>query len=136
MDTRPEGTIHLREREVVMWTYLLAIIPIFGILAAGIIYLTYQERSRTVVFHAKQAIAGQAGLLLVIIVIYLFYLFARLVGNVSPRLGIWFLTFDEWVLWLTFIAYACVCVYYAWRSLNGHDLEFPYIGARLRDRAE
>jgi len=131
-----ERVLHPREREIVALTYLLAMIPLFGILAAGVIALVYQERSRTVVFHAKQAIAGQAVMLLVFVVICFFSLFAVLVGVLSPWLRHLFMLFNKWVFYLTGIAYLIWCGYYAWMSLEERDLDYPIIGARLRDRKE
>ena len=136
MPETEDRTIHPRERAIVMWTYLSAIIPLFGILIAALISMAYQERSRTVVFHAKQAIAGQAFMLLIFVVIYLFYLFARLVGSISATLGYYLIEFDTIVLWVTFFGYGAWCVYYAWRSVDGRDLDYPLIGPRLRDRSE
>jgi len=136
MPDNPERIIHPRERAAIMWTYLAAAIPLFGILVAALIYMGYQERSRTVVFHAKQAIAGQALMLLTFVVVLLFYLFGRLVGSISLTLGDYLIKFDTAVLWITFIGYAAWCFYYAWRTVDGHDLDYPLIGPRLRDRAE
>jgi hypothetical protein len=93
-----ERTIHPREREIVALTYFLAIFPFFGILVAAVVALTYHERSRTVVFHAKQAIVGQALLLLVFVVICLAGLFAMLVGVLSPPLKEMFIRLDKVVL--------------------------------------
>jgi uncharacterized Tic20 family protein len=135
-DKQPERGLHPREREIVALVYLLAIFPLFGLLAAGIIALLYQERSRTVVFHAKQAFAGQAFMLLLVVVIFMFSLFALLVGVLSPRLRDLFLFFDRWILYLTFLVNAVWCAYFAWMSLEGRDLEYPLIGVRLRDRSE
>jgi len=131
-----QQTIHPRDREIVALTYVLAAIPLFGILAAGVIALWYQERSRTVVFHAKQAIAGQAVMLLVFVVICLFSLFAVLVGVLSPTLKDLFMLFNKIVFFTAGIAYVCWCVGFAWMSLGGRDMEYPLIGVRLRDRSE
>jgi len=128
--------IHPRDREIVALTYVLAIIPLFGILTAALIAMWYQERSRTVVFHAKQAIAGQAIFLLVFVVICLFSLFAALAGVLSPRLKEILVWFDWIVLYVTLFACVCWYGYFAWMTLGGHDLEYPLIGARLRDRSE
>ena len=128
--------IHPREREIVALTYVLAIVPLFGILVAAIVALFYQERSRTVVFHAKQAIAGQAFVLLVFVVVCLFRLFAALVGVISPGLERVFVLFDMFVLYAVGLIYIVWCVYFAWKSLDGRDLEYPLIGARLRNRSE
>lgn len=131
-----ERTIHPREREIVALTYLVAVVPLFGILVAAIIALAYQERSRTVVFHAKQAIAGQAFVLLVFVIICLFSVFAVLVGVLSPLLKSIFFLFDKIVFYAVGIAYLGWCFYFAWKSLDGRDLEYPLIGARLRNQSE
>ena len=135
-DEQLDRTIHPRDREMVALTYLLAIIPLFGILAAAVIALVYQERSRTVVFHTKQAIAAQAAMLLVFVVICFFSLFAVLVGVLSPRLKIVLLDFDTIVFYLTGIVYLLWCLYMVWMSLSGNHIELPLIGPRLRDRSE
>jgi len=136
MNESTEKTIHPRERVVIMLAYLVAIIPIFGILAALAISSLYQERSRTVVFHAKQAIAGQAIFLAVCVVIVVFKLFAFLIGLVSVSLGSILGRLNEAVLWAAFVAYIAGCCYYAWRTFEGYDMDCPIIGPRLRDRAE
>ena len=131
-----EGSILSREREIVTVTYLVAVIPLFGILIAAVVILAYKEKSRTVVFHAKQAIAAQAFFLLVFVVICLFGLFALLVGVLSPLLERILLIFDKVVLYAAFIAYVAWCFYFAWLSLEGRDVELPVLGARLRGRSE
>lgn len=131
-----ERVIHPRDRAIVAWTYLAAVVPLFGILVAGLIHMAYKERSRTVIFHAKQAIAGQAMMLLVFVVVILFYLFARLVGVISPWLGDKLTYFDLIVLYAVFLAYMFWCFYYAWMSLDGRDLDYPLVGPQLRDRSE
>ena len=128
--------LHPREREIVALTYLLAIVPLFGILAAAIVALAYQERSRTVVFHAKQAIVGQAFLLLVFVVICMFGVFAVLVGVLSPTLREGFFFFNKIVFFAVGIAYLVWCFYFAWVSLDGRDVDYPLIGARLRGQSE
>jgi hypothetical protein len=136
-DEQPERKIHPRDREIVLLIYVLAMIPLFGILAVGAMALLYQERSRTVVFHCKQAIAGQAVMLVLTVVVFIFSLFALLAGVLSPRLKDVLLFFDKWmILYPTWIAYWIWCGYFAWKSLGEHDLDYPLIGARLRDRSE
>jgi uncharacterized Tic20 family protein len=136
VEDKQDRMIHPRDRAIVTFVYLLAIVPLFGFLGVALIYMTYKERSRTVLFHAAQAMAGQAVLLLVCVVVFLFYLFARLVANVSGTLGNILLRFDNIVLWATFIVYFLWCAFYAWRASDGRDLDYPFIGGRLRDRAE
>lgn len=131
-----ERVIHPREREIVALTYFLASFPLFGILADALILLAYQERSRTVVFHAKQAIAGHALLLLAIVVICYFGLFALLVGVLSPALESVLIFVGKAVLYGLVMAYAIWCFWYAWRSLDGRDLDYPLIGPRLRGGSE
>jgi len=128
--------IHPREREIVALTYLLAIVPLFGILFAAVVILIYQEKSRTVVFHAKQAIAGQAVMLFLFIVICLFGIFAVLIGVLSPPLKEICLLFDRFVFYTLGLAYLAWCFYFAWMSLDGRNLEYPLIGSRLRDSSE
>jgi len=128
--------IHPRDRAMVTFVYLLAIVPLFGFLGVAIIYMAYKERSRTVLFHAAQAMAGQAALLLVCVAVFFFYIFARLVANVSGTLGTILLRFDNIVLWATFIAYFLWCGFYAWMASDGRDLDYPLIGNRLRNRSE
>jgi len=82
------------------------------------------------------AIAGQAFVLLVFVVVCLFRLFAALVGVISPGLERVFVLFDMFVLYAVGLIYIVWCVYFAWKSLDGRDLEYPLIGARLRNRSE
>jgi hypothetical protein len=135
-------TLHPRDRRVVCYTHFLAMVPFFGILVAAIIILAYQERSRAIAFHARQAIVGQAVMLLVFVVISLVGLFGALVGVLvkdQPMLHAIVIRFDE-VLWyalgVAYLTWCCWCFYFAWVSLDGRDLEYPSIGARLRGRSE
>lgn len=114
--------------------YLAAMLPILGILIVAMVGLAYQQRSQTVVFHAKQAIAGQAFVLLVSTLLCLMGLLAHLVGVLSPALHEAFLLFDKIAFFTLLLLYVVCCFYYAWMSLEGRDLEYPLIGARLRGR--
>ena len=127
------GTIHPRERVIIALTYLAAIVPLFGLLIAGIILLVWQQRSDTVVFHAKQAIAGQAAALLCFIVIILFSLFALLVGVLSAGVRDYMLLFDRVIFFGLLVVYVLWHFAFAWMALEGRDLNYPLIGGRLRD---
>lgn len=131
-----DRTIHPRERGLVALIYVFSAIPLFGILIAGAIHFSYRERSETVVFHCRQAIAFQAIFLLIFIFIVLFSLFAFLVGVLSEQLEKFLMGFDRWVFFGIFAFYILSCLYLAWRSLDGEDLDLPIVGARLRGEDE
>jgi hypothetical protein len=141
-EDRIERTLHPRDRRVVCYTHFLAMVPFFGILAAAIIILAYQERSRTIVFHARQAIIGQAVVLLLFVILSIVGLLGALVGVLvkdQPALRALVVRFDKamwYALGVAYLAWCCWCFYFAWMSLDGRDLEYPWIGARLRGRSE
>ncbi len=131
-----KARIHVRERETVALLYLGALAPVFGILLAAMIAHAYRERSRTIVFHARQAIAGQALALFAFVVINLFRLLGVIMGVLDPRVREILLTFTWALLVVLGIAYVLWHVLYAWKALEGRDLNYPVIGARLRGESE
>ena len=128
--------VDAREKEIIALTYLLSIIPLFGILIAAIIIWAWKEKSETVVFHGKQAIAGHAVFLVMFVFICLFSLFAVLVGVLDSDLKRVLMTFDRFILYVSFIALVVWNFYFAWMSIEGRDVEFPIIGGLLRGETE
>jgi uncharacterized Tic20 family protein len=131
-----QGRLPAREREIVALVYLGAIIPLLGILLAGAVAHHWRQRSRRVVFHARQSVAGQAVALLAFVAINLLRLAGALLGALDPRVREILLLFTDSLLILLAVAYWAWHLFYAWKSLEGRDLNYPVIGARLREEME
>ncbi len=123
------------EQSMAALTHLVVIIPLWGILVAGIIWLYFKEKSKAVVFHAQQAIFFQVILLIIIVVALVFRLFCSIIAVINrPLAGI--LNAGNIVLLVVcVVVYAAACLYAAWSVLEGRDFEYPFIGKQLRESA-
>lgn len=123
------------ERSMAALAHLVVIIPLWGILFAGIIWLYFKEKSKAVVFHAQQAIFFQVMLLIVIVIALIFQLFCSIIAVINSPLSA-ILNAGNWVLTIVcMIVYVAACLYAAWSVLEGRDFEYPFIGKQLRESA-
>lgn len=123
------------ERSMAALAHLVVIIPLWGILFAGIIWLYFKEKSKAVVFHAQQAIFFQVILLIIIVVALVFQLFCSIIAVINSPLAA-ILNAGNWVLTIVcMVVYAAACLYAAWSVLEGRDFEYPFIGRQLREGA-
>ena len=116
--------------------HLLIILPLWGILFAGIIWLNFKERSREVVFHAQQAIFFQCIFLLFFLVYLIFSLFCSLIEVFNQKLAIILITGNRVLLIMCGMIYISVCLYAAIRLIFGMDFSYPYVGRKLRKYIE
>jgi uncharacterized Tic20 family protein len=121
------------ERSMAALAHLAAIIPLWGILFAGIIWLQFKEKSKHVVFHAQQAIFFQVILLIVIIVALVFRLFCSIIAVVNSSLASILNAGNLFLLIVCLILYGAACLYAAWSVLEGRAFEYPFIGKQLRE---
>lgn len=124
------------ERTIAALTHLLIIVPLWGILFAGIIWLNFKERSREVVFHAQQAIFFQCILLLIFLIGAVFSLFSELIKVFNQKLAQIMIKGNIWLLIICFAIYAAICIYAALLIIFGKDFNYPYVGKKLRRSME
>ena len=67
------------ERGYILLAHLSAAIPLWGILFNGILWLSFKEKSRKVVFHAHQGIFFQVIFLAALLVGLIAFLFIQLI---------------------------------------------------------
>ncbi len=124
------------ERGYILLAHLFAAIPLWGILFNGILWLSFKERSRRVVFHAHQGIFFQAIFLAALLAGLVFFLFTEIMGVINTSLaGI--LKFANWVVLITiWAAYEITCLYAMWNTVEGREFKYPLIGARLKESSQ
>ena len=121
-----------REREIAGIVYLLALVPLWGILFDGILWLVKKESSRTIAFHAHQAIVLHFILLLVFVFFAIFLIIGRIIGVVSEDLGAMLKAADLYLLAIFYALYVFACLYAVFAIISGNDqFKFPVIGSRL-----
>ncbi|MBN1902635.1 DUF4870 domain-containing protein [Candidatus Sumerlaeota bacterium] len=123
------------ERGYVLLTHLFAAIPLWGILFNGIIWISFQEKSRKVVFHAHQGIFFQVAFLAMTLVGLLVFLFAQLVGVINESIASLIRSGNWLVIVILFILYEITCIYAIWNVIQGRDFEYPFIGSKLRENS-
>ena len=127
-----------KDREWAALAYLLAIIPLWGILFDGLIWVHHRESNRKVVFHAHQAIALHFIWLIVFVFFSLFLIVINIIRVMDNEIARWF-QFANFGLLLGFsLIYGLGCLWATFALLNGNEnFEFPVVGPRLRkDYAE
>ena len=120
------------ERGYILLAHLSAAIPLWGILFNGILWLSFKEKSRKVVFHAHQGIFFQVIFLAALLVGLIAFLFIQLIAVVNGSLAA-ILGFGNWVVMaIVWAAYEITCFYAMWSIVQGRDFEYPLVGAKLR----
>jgi len=121
------------DRGFILLAHLFAAIPLWGILFNGILWLSFQQKSRRVVFHAQQGIFFQAVLLAMLLVGLIIFLFIRLVEVINKTMAS-ILGIGNWAILIAIvIVYELTCLYALWNILQGQEFEYPFIGAKLRE---
>jgi uncharacterized Tic20 family protein len=148
METSASGALFPTSDERIMaaLAHLSAILPMWGILAPIVIWLTQREKSRWAAFQALQAIAFQIVVILVYIIGFACYMgsfFALMIGGVlgsqmgsfEPAFGVSF-ALPFLVLFLLLgvtllsISYGIVA---AVSTFQGKNFRYAIIGRRLED---
>ena len=119
------------ERGYIFLSHLFAAIPLWGILFNGIIWMTFKERSRRIVFHAHQGIFFQTIFLAAVFMGLVVHLFTKLVGVIDVSLAGIMSSVNILILIIVIIAYEAVCVFAMWNTLQGRDFSYPLIEKRL-----
>ncbi len=125
--------IDRNERGYIMLTHFLNIIPLWGILVSGIIWMTFKEKSRRIVFHAQQAIFFQVIFLCVILVGLVAKLFISLIGVLNTFFSSLLNYANNVILILIFAAYILTCLYAAFKVHGGDEFLYPFAGKRLME---
>jgi uncharacterized Tic20 family protein len=121
------------ERGYVLLTHLFAAIPLWGILFNGILWISFQEKSRRVVFHAQQGIFFQVAFLAMLLVGLVVFLFTQLVGVLNDSLASLIRSGNWLIITAVFILYEITCLYAIWNVIQGKDFEYPFIGTKLKE---
>jgi uncharacterized Tic20 family protein len=120
------------ERSLAALIHLIIIIPLWGILGAGIIWMNYKEKNREVVFHAQQAIFFQCFFLAVCVIFLVFSLFCMLVKVINEPLALFLMKGNLGLLILCAAVYALTCIIAAVKVIMGGSFTYPWIGRKLR----
>lgn len=121
------------ERGYILLTHLFAAIPLWGILFNGILWLSFQEKNKKVVFRAHQGIFFQVTFLAMLLVGLVVYLFTQLVGVINESLASVIRSGNWMIITIIFIMYEVTCLYAIWNVIQGKDFEYPFIGKKLRE---
>jgi uncharacterized protein len=123
------------ERGNIFLAHLFTIIPLWGILFNGIMWVSFKDRSRKIVFHAHQCIFFQVVFLAAIIVGLIFNLLVKLISAINGTIGALLGFVNSSIISLIIIIYFGSCLYAMWSILQGHDFEYPFIGSKLRENS-
>lgn len=114
--------------------YLFAIVPLWGVLAAFMIWMAYRDTNRKVVYHAHQALSLHFLMLMVFVLFSIFLLVVRVLRMVDPRLAEWLSAGNYYALIGAFVIYCLACLLAAIKVLGGKaDFEIPLIGRILKN---
>lgn len=113
------------ERTVACLAHLAGIIPGWGALVMGWVLWRYRERSRGVVYHARQALVFHVLMLTVVLVPLLLYGIGRIAGVLRPDLGTVLVVLAQWIGLGVFVLNSAFVLVAADRVIEGHSFEFP-----------
>ena len=120
------------ERAIAALVHLIIIIPLWGILFAGVVWMLYKERNREVVFHAVQAIFFQSFFLLIFLIYLIFRLFSYLVMVIDQKIAASMTWGNNHLLFVCGVAYVAMCIFGALRIALGSDFRYPVIGRKVK----
>ncbi len=120
------------ERTIAALIHVFIILPLWGILFVGIIWLNFKEKSREVVFHALQAIFFQCILLIIFVVYLIFCIFCNLIKVFNLQLAELLIGGNRLILIVSILVYISICLYGATRILLGKDFNYPFVGKKVR----
>jgi len=121
------------ERGYILLAHLFAAIPLWGILFNGILWLSFQEKSRKIIFHAHQGIFFQVAFLVMFLAGLVVFLFTKLISVINTSLAS-LLSTGNWIIIIVLIAaYEITCLYAIWNIIQGKEFEYPFIGAKLKE---
>jgi len=126
--------MYQEEKKFSALAHIFALIPFWGILGNGIIWYSFKEKSKEVIFHAHQAIFFQITLLIFFGFALLVELFCRLLKVVHLDLAMLLSRFNHLIFYIGVLIYALMCLFAAWTILSGSNYEYPIIGKKLRER--
>ena len=121
------------ERGYILLAHVFAAIPLWGILFNGILWLSFQEKSRKIIFHAHQGIFFQVAFLVVLLVGLVVFLFTQLISVINTSLASLLGTGNWIIIIVLFASYEITCFYAVWNIIQGKEFEYPFIGAKLRE---
>ena len=119
------------ERGYIFLSHLFAAIPLWGILFNGIIWMTFKEHSRRIVFNAHQGIFFQTIFFAAVFMGLAVHLFTKFVGVINVSLAGTMSSVNILIRIIVIIAYAAVCVFAMGTPLQGRVFSDPLIEKRL-----
>lgn len=121
------------ERGYVFLSHLLTAIPLWGILFNGVMWISFKEKSRQVVYHAQQGIFFQVLFLAAILVGLVAFLFTQVVGVINGPLAA-LLSLVNWIIIvLVCIVYEFICFMGMAAAVNGKEFDYPFVSQKLRE---
>ena len=119
------------ERNISALVHLLALLPLWGLLIIGIIWLRYKEASRAIVFQALQAIFFQCSFLLLAVIYIILTLFISIIAVINAPLADLLKTMLFWLGVTCAGLYCLACLTASLSVLFGKDFKYPVIGQRI-----
>ncbi len=110
------------ERGVAAASHLVNIVPFWGFILLLAIWLYFKERSRKVVFHVRQALVLQIGLLCFGVFALFFSILFRVVAVIHKDMGMFLSQANVLLAAAVYTVYALVCVWAAVTTLRGRSL--------------
>jgi uncharacterized Tic20 family protein len=110
--------------------HLFNAVPLWGLLYCGWMWYALREESRTVVYHARQAMTFHVVLMLGLLVYLALGFVARLLGVLLPELGGVFRQINDSILKAALLAYVAICVCGCVLCSTGRSFHYPLLGRR------
>ena len=121
------------ERGYVFLSHLFTAIPLWGILFNGVMWISFKERSRQVVYHAQQGIFFQVIFLAAILVGLVAFLFTQVVGVINGPLAA-VLSFINWIIIvMVWIVFEIICIIGMATAANGNEFHYPFVAQKLKE---
>ena len=107
--------------------HLFNAVPVWGLLFCGWIWMTMREESRTVVYHARQAMMFHSLLMVVLVAWIMLEMLAKVLNVLSPLLGGLFHHVNTALVCGVLGIYVIICLLGFLRSRAGQAFHYPLI---------
>lgn len=125
------------ERGIAVLCHLSTMVPLWTLVANGLLYFLHRESSRVICFHARQGINFQILFLVCVIPLFLLYLLSDLVGillsgsSAQALVGGIIVQTANVAIGITAAAYAACCIAGIVQALRGRVFVYPLVGRQL-----
>lgn len=128
------------ERWISGLCHLSTLVPLWALIANGMLYFYYREVSRTICFHARQGISFQLLFLLCVIPFFFVLLLSNLLGLalspfLSPEAVDWVTLFVRYATYaplaILSALYGLTCLVGIVQAIRGKVFPYPLVGKRL-----